>query len=150
MSRRGPGRLLAPLLLILALGADDRSASPGRDDSGDSGQEVYEGHYTFGFERSAFRPCESEEDWWVTRVPERVNRFVRRDTSFGGPDVALTLRAGTVYVRWGGEPSPRGEHGHLGAYAREFRVDTLHEARLPEESDCRDDEGRARPDPDLR
>ena len=39
-----------------------------------SDPELLAGHYSQGFEHDAFRPCGSEESWWVTEGDELRRR----------------------------------------------------------------------------
>ena len=61
-------RTLTILLAALALGACVSGVTA-------SEQELLVGHYSQGFEVDAFRPCGSEEVWWVTEGEELRDRY---------------------------------------------------------------------------
>ena len=108
--------ILAPLVLGACV-----SAVTGSED------EVLAGHYSQGFEVDAFRPCGSEESWWVTQGAELRSRYQ-----------ALSPRQyQEVYVELRGDAGPRGQYGHLGAYTRELAAREVIEIRPAAEADCR-------------
>jgi len=107
------------LFLPLLLGACASSITDAR-------MERYEGFYTWGFEENGFRPCGSEESWWVTEG-DLHSRYA---------DVA-SQQYEAVYVELSGTVGPEGEYGHLGAYSRELAVEELHEMRPAQAGDCR-------------
>ena len=77
-----------------------------------SQEETLAGHYSQGFEVDAFRPCGSDEKWWVTEGTELRSRYA-----------ALSPKQyEEVYVEIRGHAGPVGKYGHLGAYARELAV----------------------------
>lgn len=98
--------------------------------------EVYRGHYNFGFEVSAFLPCNAKEPWWVTGELTAVNKFIVEHAEPTAPDGGPP-RWGTLYVEWRGEPSRRGEYGHMSSYSREFDVVEILEVRAATSNDCR-------------
>lgn len=83
------------------------------------------GHYRFGFEVEAFRPCGSSEDWWVTTADELRSRAER-----------LSGTSRPVYAVVRARVSPRGEYGHLGQYPRQVSVVEVLEMRPARSSDC--------------
>lgn len=87
----------------------------------------HRGYYEEGFERSAFLPCGAEESWWVEGGEElsRRHRELAREYE---PVVAV------VTGRVGG----RGSYGHMGAYARVLRVESVLEVRAVRETDAAD------------
>lgn len=87
----------------------------------------FKGTYTFGLEQSDFRPEGSAEKWWLNgNIGELRTRFAE-----ASKDVPPEL-SGPVTVVVDGRLSPVGEHGHLGLYQRELRVDQVVEiAPLP-------------------
>ena len=100
--------------------------------------QVYEGHYTGGFEISSFVPCGSADSpgygggWWLSAVPE--SDFQRRYSSLAA-GTAAPGELFVVYVRFVGDLSPEGPggqgYGHVGAYARAVTVTELLEMRSP-------------------
>jgi hypothetical protein len=64
------------------------------------------GVYELGFERQTFRPCGSDETWWVSTAPASLHR-------------GLGTRA---FVRVRGTVGPRGAFGHLGKYPRQIVI----------------------------
>ena len=88
---------------------------------------VYRGRYTKRFEVSAFQPCGSSEQWWVTGRVERLIAALTSPEGFVG---------GTAYVELRGRVSSHGRYGHLGGYRREFVVDRVLLARAPRDNDC--------------
>lgn len=85
------------------------TASGGEDDGG----EVYAGHYSTGFEVSAFTECGSGEAWWVRGTADlQVQAKAANDGAAYEP----------VFVRVRGTLSEPGTYGHLGAYPRELTV----------------------------
>lgn len=74
-----------------------------------------EGTWSHGFEKSDFQPVDADgEPWWMTTFGSEPWR-----------DVGLAQAAtahGPRRVRISGYLSPKGRHGHLGAYAREILV----------------------------
>ena len=70
---------------------------------------IYEGYFEFRREVSEFRPCHSDERWWVQH----------------GGEVHQQMQAPEYpghHVEFEGVVSERGEYGHLGAYERELEV----------------------------
>lgn len=89
----------------------------------------YVGTFTSGFEVIAFKPCNSDEVWWVNgeRVP-MADLYARYAT--------LTKRMEPVHVQLRGLISERGAYGHMGGYAREFYVQEVLEVRAVQPDDC--------------
>ena len=92
-----------------------------------SEQELLVGHYSQGFEVDAFRPCGSEEVWWVTEGDELRDKY-RALSPEQYEEVYVELRAQT---------GPRGQYGHMGAYTRELATDEIIQIRPAAETDCR-------------
>jgi hypothetical protein len=106
---------LAPLLLGTCTSAISGSQ-----------EETLAGHYSQGFEVDAFRPCGSEERWWVTEGEELRARY-------------RALAPGQyqeVYVELKGHTGPTGKYGHLGAYTRELSAGEVIEIRPSTDRDC--------------
>lgn len=117
-------RIAAGLLLALT------ACTPG---FADSSSRLYRGVYVQSFETSSFTACGSGERWWLTFASgAAASDFSER---VGGTGSATWGKQ--VYVEWEGTPSEPGEYGHLGAYAREFRVTRVREARPATDADCR-------------
>jgi hypothetical protein len=117
--------LLALGLLGLAACSDDDDA-PGATETQDSATEtetdgtaIYSGYYQSGFETSNFvadTKCPREPGWWLT-VEEAGFRERFAEVTEGD---ASELR--TVFVRFEGRLSRRGDWGHLGEYDHEVTV----------------------------
>jgi hypothetical protein len=89
--------------------------------------EQFAGHYSQGFEVDAFRPCGSEERWWVTEGTELRSRYA-----------ALSPKQyEEVYVEIRGHAGPSGRYGHLGAYTRELAVGEVITMAPAAERNCR-------------
>ena len=86
----------------------------------------YMGFYAQGFEVDGFRPCGSDESWWVTEGAELRTRY--RELT--------TRQYEEVYVELRGQVGPRGRYGHLGAYTRELSVDEVITIRPIHPGDC--------------
>jgi len=95
--------------------------------------DVFAGRFESGFETSAFHPCGSEEQWWVTADS---GAWARLHAPPARTDSGGYLEA-VAFVRLRGRRSPRGEYGHVGAYDRELRVTEVLEVRPPAEAECR-------------
>ena len=90
-------------------------------------EEQFAGYYSQGFEVDAFRPCGSDEKWWVTEGTELRSRYA-----------ALSPKQyEEVYVELRGQAGPRGEFGHLGSYNREMVAGEVIEIRPAADTDCR-------------
>ena len=100
------------LLLLSACASAPPAAAP----------ELLTGHYRFGFEVEAFRPCGQSRDWWVARSDE-----LRARAGDAPPPVFAVVRA---------RVSPEGQYGHLGAYPRQVDVVEVVEVRPSAEGDC--------------
>ena len=90
---------------------------------------VHVGQMSFGFEEAAFRPCNSDEQWWITGgdvVGEMQSRYNDLGVAWYEP----------VYAKLKGDRSRKGQFGHLGAYQREFDVSDIVEIRLLEQGEC--------------
>lgn len=87
--------------------------------TGTGGSTEYAGLYSQGFEVDSFQPCGSPEKWWVTEGEELRERY--RQAGVQPYD--------RVYVVVRGRVGPPGRYGHLGAYARELRVERVVELR---------------------
>jgi hypothetical protein len=88
--------------------------------------ERFTGHYSQGFEVDSFRPCGSEESWWVTQGDELRARY--RALAPGPYE--------EVYVEVRGHAGPTGEFGHLGAYDRELAAGEVVTIRPAADRDC--------------
>ena len=88
---------------------------------------LWRGYVSFGFETSEFRPCGSREKWWVLSTKDLSQRYGKLSPKMYG----------SVYVRMKGTPTVMGKYGHLGAYQRQFAVQSVLEARAPRSDDCK-------------
>ena len=89
-------------------------------------EERLAGHYSQGFEVESSRPCGTEERWWVTEGEEQRERYR-----------ALSPKEyEEVYVELRGRTGPRGEYGHMGAYARELAAGEVLLMRGADDDDC--------------
>lgn len=88
----------------------------------------YAGHFSMGFETSAFTPCAPGERWWVSGVSKDMSERYRAASQ--GQDYQA------VYLRVRGRVSAAGRYGHLGAYDRELQVLEVLELRPAQASDC--------------
>jgi len=88
------------------------------------------GRVSFGFEEAAFRPCGSDEQWWITGSDNHVNELQTK-----WKDLGLEWYT-PGYAEVEGNRSDKGEYGHLGAYQREFEVSDVKEVRLLHEGEC--------------
>ena len=106
-----------PLVLLAACVSDPTGLA----------EEQFAGYYSHGFEVDAFRPCGSDEKWWVTEGTELRSRYA-----------ALSPKQyEEVYVEIRGHAGPVGKYGHLGAYARELAVGEVIAIRPAVEPKCR-------------
>jgi hypothetical protein len=80
----------------------------------------FRGMYSAGFEVSAFRPCGSNEKWWVSD-PGPLHTAYNRLNPAPYQEIYAVVR---------GDTSGIGQVGHLGLYTRYLSVDSLVEARL--------------------
>lgn len=111
--------ILAGALAVLAAGC----GSPA---------DLHAGRYESGFETSAFYPCGSDEQWWVTADSVA---WARLHSPPARVDSSGYLEA-VAFVRLRGRVSPPGEYGHVGAYDREIRVGAVMEVTAPEKGEC--------------
>ncbi|MCC7077191.1 MAG: hypothetical protein IT198_08710 [Acidimicrobiia bacterium] len=112
--------LLTILLGLLGAACGDPEPDPGHTDtttttadSGDAEGDVYTGHYSTGFEVSAFVECGSDEQWWVVGSAELTEEV---EAAADSPPYE------PVYLRVRGTLSEPGTYGHLGAYQRQLTV----------------------------
>lgn len=108
---------------------------------------TFRGHYTPGFESSAFVPCAA--DSWVlpgdslrTRADDEPSAWA----TFGQGAVPPGYNSPPVpedefgysryYVQWRGTVVGPGHYGHLGVSPFEIRVESLLEMRAPQRHDC--------------
>ncbi len=89
----------------------------------------YAGSFSYGFEVVAFKPCGTDEVWWVNGEPAAM-------TDLRARYAALTKTMQPVYVRARGLISERGTYGHLGGYQREFYLQDVLEVRVKQSGDC--------------
>lgn len=117
---------IALLVALLLVGLVTATAACG------SRADLHAGRYESGFEASAFYPCGSDEQWWLTADSASWARLhappARIDS--GG------YREATAFVRVRGRVTGPGEFGHMGAYDRELTVTEVLEVRAPEEGSC--------------
>jgi len=108
---------------------------------------IFRGHYTPGFESSAFVPCESDGWFLPADSLEAYSLDSRRAWATFQPGVSQQRlewpdvehdRYGNprYYVRWRGTVVGPGHYGHLGVSPFEIRVDSLLDLRAPNKHDC--------------
>ncbi len=90
----------------------------------------YEGSFTYGFEVIAFKPCNSDEVWWLNGEGAALKEL---RTQYE----ALNKRMQPVHVTLRGLISERGFYGHMGGYQREFYLQAVLEVRDIQADDCR-------------
>lgn len=95
-----------------------------------SSRDVYRGRVSFGFEEAAFRPCGSNEQWWVTGSDDAVTELQDKWNALG-----LDWYH-PAYAEIKGDRSGSGEYGHLGAYEREIEVTEVIGVRLLDGDEC--------------
>ncbi len=93
--------------------------------------DVYEGTLTFGFEVSSFRPCDSDERWWMSGSSEVCERLVTEYYANAHKPYEA------AFARLRGKPSAKGQYGHLGGYDRIFCVQEVVFVRSKLLGDCR-------------
>jgi len=127
------GTLMAGLPPIGAMvGTNASATSTVADVAPPDSVREYRGVYETGFEKSWFRPCDTQaadELWWVTLTDAALHQ---RDS------LARRLPAGTgpVYVRWRGTISARMMAGHMGRGTRYMLVSEVLEVRRAGDSSC--------------
>ena len=92
----------------------------------------YVGHVAFGFEVSAFHPCGSDEQWWISGGGEELLDLQDRYWALGLNPYEM------AFAELEGHRSGKGEYGHLNAYQREFTVKDVRDVRLAADDDCDD------------
>lgn len=103
-----------------------------------SGESTYEGHYSFGFEASVFRGCNSTEGWWVDQSSGPIATYIEANAdAFKSPDPLEPIPPGTIYVALQGMLSGPGEYGHWGTYRRQLVISEVGEVRMPRPDDCK-------------
>ena len=95
------------------------------------------GRYTYGWERRYFIPCGSSERWWVTTQPDSLATVLREEIKRLRPQPDSVPWEGTVYARFRGDTTGRGQYGHLDKYPRQFVVREILELRAIARDDCR-------------
>lgn len=90
----------------------------------------YEGAFTYGFEIIAFKPCNSDEVWWLNGEVAAMRELRTRYE-------ALTKKTEPVHVQLRGLVSERGIYGHMGGYQREFYLQSVIDVRASQTGDCR-------------
>ncbi len=90
--------------------------------------DVWEGSFSYGFETVSFKPCGLAEQWWVTG--DALQNLTQQYSQLTSKEYE------PVYVRLRGKASELRTYGHLGAYAREFQVAQVLEARARRAGDC--------------
>ncbi|MBC8138244.1 MAG: hypothetical protein H8F28_20380 [Fibrella sp.] len=126
--------VLAGAVLLIALLAISLSGCGGstRDDDRLASKSTFRGMFTDGFEKAAFRPCGSDESYWVAGNTQPIYALILPN---GVPVSPAPVTE--VYVEVEGTLSPRGEFGHLGMYERELTVDQVLSARTVSPDACR-------------
>jgi hypothetical protein len=101
-------------------------------------RDEFEGFYTAGFEVSSFVPCGDPgqpgygKGYWLMGTAEFVERY---NALVGFSGQAPRRAHAPIYVRFKGDLSPPGSHGHLGMYEREVTVIELLE--MSRDGKCR-------------
>jgi hypothetical protein len=90
----------------------------------------YAGTFTYGFEVIAFKPCNSDEVWWLNGDGDALLDLRTRYE-------VLTHKMEPVHVQLRGLISDRGVYGHMGGYQREFYVQDVIDVRVLQADDCR-------------
>ncbi len=90
----------------------------------------YAGTFRYGFEVIAFKPCNSDEVWWLNGEGAVMTEL---RTRYEG----LTKKMEPVYVQLRGLISERGIYGHMGGYQREFYLQDVLDIRAIQPGDCR-------------
>ena len=90
----------------------------------------YTGSFTYGFEVVSFKPCNSDEVWWLNGDAAPLTELRTRYE-------ALTRKMGSVHVQLRGLISERGIYGHMSGYQREFYVQEVLDVRDIQPGDCR-------------
>ena len=106
----------AVVMAIIVLASEAISGGFGSKIAKPGASETYHGHYTFHREVSSFKPCGSDEQWWVDRGSETLRKHLT------WPDGRVD---GELYVEVVGIVSKRGSFGHLGAYDRELEIQSV-------------------------
>lgn len=92
--------------------------------------DVTRGLVSFGFEEAAFRPCNSDEQWWIVGDDETIIELQDKWTSLG----LEWYQPGYAEIK--GERTGKGEYGHVGAYDREVDVKDVLEVRPLRGNEC--------------
>lgn len=87
------------------------------------------GEYSYGFETSAFRPCGTNNRYWVTDGTQTIQDAVPGEYS------AQTIT--TVYVDLEGTVGPSGSFGNLGLYEHELSVQRVFSGSTTTPDACR-------------
>ncbi len=97
-------------------------------------KKIIEGHYSWGFERSEFKPCnENRVSWWL-KAPKHSQILAREMKELsGGKHQAPSKR---LYIKALACVSDTGVFGHMGAYPRMVEVLNLIEYHPEESGDC--------------
>jgi hypothetical protein len=117
-----------PRLARLALPAGLLAALSLAACGGTQASDTHRGYFSYGFETSAFHPCNSDEAWWVTG--EGTAALIEQYGQVAPADYE------PVYAEVRGQVSEPGAYGHLGAYQRELTVTEVVELRAAGEDDC--------------
>jgi hypothetical protein len=89
----------------------------------------YSGSFTYGFEVISFKPCNSDEVWWLNGEAAAMSDLRTRYA-------AITKTMQPVHVQLRGLISERGIYGHMGGYQREFYLKDVLEVRAKQPTDC--------------
>jgi len=90
----------------------------------------YAGTFRYGFEVISFKPCNSDEVWWLNGDAAPMIELRTRYE-------ALTKKMEPIHVQLRGLSSERGIYGHMGGYQREFYLQDVLEVRAIQAGDCR-------------
>lgn len=95
---------------------------------------VARGWYVSGFEKSEFRPCGSDDRWWLSGpIYAEIEQFIKDHDLRSGDNDRIPNKP--LYIEVSGQVTGEGSHGHLGAYIREFTVDKI--LHMSVNSNCR-------------
>lgn len=122
-------KALIPVIALVSMGALASGCYVQEQIFGERGDFV-RGRVSFGFEEAGFRPCGSDEQWWIVGSDDNINELQQKWNDLGLP----WYEHGYAEVK--GERTSKGEYGHLGAYDRELDVKDILEVRLLKEGEC--------------
>lgn len=120
------------LAVLLTMGLTGCGGNGSQSDDQQSSRGRFSGRFTDGFETSAFRPCGSNDPYWVIDDTQSLIDSTRPNGAEGSP-----TQPSTVYVEVEGTLSPRGSYGHLETYDRELVVSRVLSVSATPPDSCR-------------